>query len=68
MTMYKVKVFNEQAVLPNGANCPSFEVFQETEDFNQASLIARQKSIEIFGDRPLQFVEAVKAPYVSIAY
>lgn len=41
--MYKVNVFNEQAVLPNGANCPCFETFQETEDFNEASFIARQK-------------------------
>jgi hypothetical protein len=68
MTIYKINVFNQKAVLPNGATCSCFEVFQETEDFNQASLIARQKRIEIFGDRPLRFAESVEAPYVSSEY
>lgn len=66
--MYKVNVFNENAVLANGSNCPCFEVLKRFEDFNEASLAARQKRIEIFGDRPLEFFESVKAPYVSRDY
>ncbi len=68
MTIYKINVFNKKALLPNGSTCPMFEVVQEVEDFNQASLIARQKRIEIFGDRPLRFAESVEAPYVSSEY
>lgn len=68
MAIYKVNVFNEKAKLPNGLTCPCFEVFQETHDFNEASLMARQKRIEIFGDRPLRYAESVVAPYVSTKY
>ena len=66
--VYMVKVFNEKAVLLNGAICPCFELVQESEDFNKASVIARQKRIEIFGDRCLSFAESTKAPYVSTRY
>jgi hypothetical protein len=68
MATYKVNIFNEETLLPNGSTCPCFEVFKRFEDFNEASLVARQKRIEIFGDRPLRFAESVKAPYVSTEY